>query len=69
MSGLLTTQQREDYERHCLNTQRQDVGMAKWELKFNDGKGAIMLTDQARNPAEAFLAAAEKFGANFKEIA
>lgn len=65
----LTPQQREDYENHCIRTQSQDVGMAKWELRFNDGKGAIMLTDQARTPGEAFLAAAEKFGANFKEIA
>lgn len=68
MSGLLTHQQAIDYEKACINSQIQPTGMAKWQLKFNDGKGAIMLTDQARTTADAFMAAAEKFGKNFKEI-
>lgn len=69
MSFILTEAQKIDYEKAKSDTRRQDVGMAKWSMKFEDGKGAIMLTDQARTPAEAFMAAVEKFGSNFKEIA
>lgn len=69
MSFILTPAQKIAYEKAKADPRSQDSGMAKWELKFEDGKGAIMLTDEARTTAEAFLAAVEKFGKNFKEIA
>lgn len=69
MSFTLTPAQKVAYEKAKADPRHQDIGMAKWELKFEDGKGAIMLTDEARTTAEAFLAAVEKFGKNFKEIA
>lgn len=69
MSFTLTPAQKIAYEKAKSDQQRQDEGMAKFEMKFNDGKGGIMLTDQCRTKAEAFMACCEKYGANFKEIA
>lgn len=69
MSFILTADQKSAYEKAKADTQRQDEGMARWSMKFNDGKGGIMLTDQCRTKAEAFMACCEKYGANFKEIA
>ena len=68
MSFSLTAEQQVAYEAAKQDLRRQDKGMARWTLKFNSGKGAIMLTDEARTPAEAFMAAAEKFGRSFKEV-
>ena len=64
----LTTGQKIAYDKAKADQRRQDEGMAKFEMKFNDGKGGIMLTDQCRTKAEAFMACCEKYGANFKEI-
>ncbi len=69
MSFELTPTQKIAYEKAKEDPRRQDNGMARWQLKFNNGKGAIMLTDEARTPAAAFMAAIEKFGKSFKEIA
>lgn len=69
MSFIMTSAQKIAYEKAKADQQRQDEGMAKWVLKFDSGKGAIMLTDEARTPAAAFMAAVEKFGKSFKEIA
>lgn len=69
MSFSLTPAQKVEYEKSKLDPRRQNQGMAKWVLKFESGQGAIMLTDEARTPAEAFMAAVEKFGKSFKEIA
>jgi len=69
MSFILTPAQKIAYEKSKFDLGRQDYGMAKWSMKFNDGKGGIMLTDQCRTKAEAFMACCEKYGANFKEIA
>lgn len=69
MSFILTSAQKVEYEKAKADPRRQDEGMAKFEMKFNDGKGGIMLTDQCRTKAEAFMACCEKYGANFKEIA
>lgn len=69
MSFSLTLAQKVAYQKAKLHPRRQNEGMAKWVLKFESGKGAIMLTDEARTPAAAFMAAVEKFGKSFKEIA
>ena len=69
MSFILTPAQKIAYEKAKADPKRQDDGMARWSMKFNDGKGGIMLTDQCRTKAEAFMACCEKYGANFKEIA
>jgi hypothetical protein len=69
MSFILTSDQKIAYEKIKTDQQRQDEGMAKFEMNFNDGKGGIMLTDQCRTKAEAFMACCEKYGPNFKEIA
>lgn len=69
MSFKLTEPQEVAYEKAKSDPRRQNEGMAKWVLKFESGKGAIMLTDEARTPAAAFMAAVEKFGKSFKEIA
>ena len=69
MSLTLTAAQKVAFEKAKGDPQRQDKGMARWSLKFESGKGAIMLTDEARTPAAEFMAAVEKFGKSFKEIA
>lgn len=69
MSFSLTPDQKIAYEKAKHDPVLQDDGMARWSMKFNDGKGGIMLTDQCRTKAEAFMACCEKYGANFKEIA
>lgn len=69
MSFFLTPEQKVSYEKSKCDLLRQDEGMAKFQMKFNDGKGGIMLSDQCRTKAEAFIASVEKFGKSFKEIA
>lgn len=68
MSFKLTAEQQARAEEIKRDNTKQDVHTAKWELIFNDGKGANYLTEYCLDKHSAFISAIERFGRKVKDI-